>query len=151
MKNYLLCTILAAFIFAGCEKEKTTDNNLPGLANDTASITHIKWHLTHFVDPVNHTVTEPVPASNTNYYWVKICDDTLRGYGHVNEIFATCSISGRQINIDVLGYTKINPMNHFEDDFFAAIEKTKSFHSDGKVLQLYYEDTKYLQFERIME
>ena len=145
MKKYLLCTILAAFIFAGCEKEKTTDNNLPVHANDTASITHIKWHLTHFVDPVNHTETEPVPASNNNYYWIKLCDDTLHGYGNVNEILANYSISGHQIIIDVLAQTKIYPMNnHFENDFFAAIGKAKSFHSDGKVLQLYYEDKRIL-------
>ncbi len=142
MKKYLLFTILAAFVFAGCEKEK----------KQTASITGIKWHLTKFVDPLNHTETEPVPASNTNYYWVKMCDGTLHGYGNVNEILANYSISGHQIIIDVLGQTKIYPMNnHFENDFFAAIGKAKSFLSDGKVLQLYYEDTKYLQFERIME
>jgi len=152
MKKYLLFTILAAFVFAGCEKEKTTDNNLSSLADDTTSITNVKWHLTHFVDPVNHTETGPVPASNTNYYWVKMCDDTLHGYGNANEIVATYSISGQQIIIDVLGQTKIYPMNnHFENDFFAAIGKAKSFHSDGKVLQLYYEDTKYLQFERMKE
>ena len=158
MKKYLLFTILAAFVFAGCEKEKTTDNNLSSLADDTTSITddttsitNVKWHLTHFVDPVNHTETGPVPASNTNYYWVKMCDDTLHGYGNANEIVATYSISGQQIIIEVLGQTKINPMNHFEKDFFAAIEKVKSFHLDGKKLQLYYDDTKYLQFERMKE
>ena len=158
MKKYLLFTILAAFVFAGCEKEKTTDNNLSSLADDTTSITddttsitNVKWHLTHFVDPVNHTETGPVPASNTNYYWVKMCDDTLHGYGNANEIVATYSISGQQIIIDVLGQTKINPMNHFEKDFFAAIVKVKSFHLDGKKLQLYYDDTKYLQFERMKE
>ena len=157
MKSKVLLPIVAtvilagAMFFAGCEKEKTTDNNLSSLADDTTSITNVKWHLTHFVDPVNHTETGPVPASNTNYYWVKMCDDTLHGYGNANEIVATYSISGQQIIIDVLGQTKINPMNHFEKDFFAAIEKVKSFHLDGKKLQLYYDDTKYLQFERMKE
>ncbi|MCR5190075.1 MAG: META domain-containing protein [Bacteroidales bacterium] len=141
----------ALLLFAGCEKEKTTDNNPSSLADDTTSITNVKWHLTHFVDPVNHTETEPVPASNTNYYWVKMCDGTLHGYGNANEIVATYSISGQQIIIEVLGQTKINPMNHFEKDFFAAIEKVKSFHLDGKNLQLYYDDTKYLQFGRMKE
>ena len=60
MKKYLLFTILAAFVFAGCEKEK----------EQTASITGIKWHLTKFVDVTNKTVEEPLannesPLKNT--------------------------------------------------------------------------------------
>ena len=137
----LATVILAGAMFlAGCEKEKKTSDD----------ITNVKWHLTKFVDVANHKDDVPVPADNTHYFWIKLCNDTLQGFGQVNEMFGSYTISGSKIHIYNFGCTKICPLDSYENDFFSAIKKADSFKSDGKTLHIYYDgDKKYLQFEKI--
>jgi len=137
----LATVILAGAMFlAGCEKEKKTSDD----------ITNVKWHLTKFVDVANHKEDVPVPADNTHYFWIKLFNDTIQGYGQVNEMFGSYTISGSKLHIYDLAFSKVNPLDNSEHDFFSAIEKADSFKSDGKTLHIYYDgDKKYLQFEKI--
>ena len=137
----LATVILAGAMFlAGCEKEKKTSDD----------ITNVKWHLTKFVDVANHKEDVPVPADNTHYFWIKLFNDTIQGYGQVNEMFGSYTISGSKIHIYNFGCTKICPLDSYENDFFSAIKKADSFKSDGKTLHIYYDgEKKYLQFEKV--
>ena len=134
--------VAGVFLFAGCEKEKKTEND----------ITNVRWHLTKFVDETNHMGNVLVPADDTNLFWIKLCDNTLQGFGQVNKIAGCYTISGSKIHIYDFGCTKIYPLNNYEDDFFSAIRSACAFKIDKKILQLYYNNNKkYLQFEKVNE
>ena len=146
MKTQRILPVLAtviltgAMFLAGCEKEKKTSDD----------ITNVKWHLTKFVDVANHKEDVPGPADNTHYFWIKLCNDTLQGFGQVNEMAGCYTISGSKIHIYNFGCTKICPLDSYENDFFSAIKKADSFKTDGKILLIYYDgDKKYLQFEKV--
>ncbi len=131
-----------AFLFAGCEKEKKKSDD----------ITNVKWHLTKFVDETNHKEDVLIPADDTHLFWIKLCDDTLKGFGQVNEMVGCYTISGFKIYISDLCCTKIYPLNSYEQDFFSAIRSACAFKTSKKMLQLYYNDNKkYLQFEKVNE
>ena len=153
MKKYLLCTILAAFIFAGCEKEKTTDNNLPVHANDTASITHIKWHLTHFVDVTNKTVEEPL-ANNENAYWIKFDTTTFEGKSFSNIIMGYIHIDASKGKMDFLTVGGTEICEYYDGTkFINSLNQVHDYMvtSENNLVLFYDNNTKYLQFERIME
>jgi heat shock protein HslJ len=147
--------LAGAMFFVGCEKATDNNKSKNPIENYSAieednSITNVRWHLTKFVDDVNHKETAPVPADNTHYFWMELCNDTIQGYGQVNEMFGSYTISGSKIHIYDLAFSKVNPIDDSEHDFFSAIEKADSFKTDGKILHVYYDgDKKNLKFEKI--
>ena len=143
MKKCLLFTILAAFVFAGCEKEK----------EQTASITGIKWHLTKFVDVTNKTVEEPL-ANNENAYWIKFDTTTFEGKSFSNIIMGYIHIDASKGKMDFLtvGGTKI--CEYYDGTkFINSLNQVHDYMvtSENNLVLFYDNNTKYLQFERMKE
>lgn len=151
MKKFLLKTtpILAAallitgtMLFAGCEKEKKTEND----------ITNVKWHLTKFVDMENRTEEEPLSNSN-NVYWLKLKPSAFEGKSYSNELMGTVSVDAvtKKITFSNVGGTEI--CEYFDGQRF--INCLYHVHSYDRIsentLILYYDKKKYLQFEKVNE
>ncbi|MBO7465612.1 MAG: hypothetical protein J6T56_07185 [Bacteroidales bacterium] len=135
--------VAGAFLFAGCEKEKKTEND----------ITNIKWHLTKFVDVANKTEEAPYPNSS-DVYWLKLKINSFEGKSCANVLMGTVKVDAvtEKITFSNIGGTEIG--EPFDGQRF--IDCLKQVHNFKKTTEntliLYYDNNKkYMQFEKLNE
>lgn len=150
--------VAGAFLFAGCEKEKTNYNSVKETTvkektvKETTNITDVKWHLIKFVDVANKTEEDPLSNSN-DVYWLKLQTSSFEGKSFSNELGGVVCIDTvtKKITLTV-GGTKI--CEHFDGQrFIDCLNQVHNFEKTTEnTLILYYDNNKkYMQFEKVNE
>ena len=133
--------VAGAFLFAGCEKEKKTSDD----------ITNVKWHLTKFVDVANGN-TEEVDVSN-DYLWILFkSDNSIDGNGLPNRLNGIYEYNFDRIKIEIGPCTYIGDIFGLESKMCNNLNKVNCIRIEDGVILLYYDNNKkYMQFEKVNE